>query len=76
MIQTNSRLVVQVKKTVTITAMFLCISMLILTVNAQTNQNPSSVNIVGGLLIVVVLAVILAIIGYGAYKLIRKWSAS
>jgi heme/copper-type cytochrome/quinol oxidase subunit 2 len=69
------------RKTIAVVAVFLYISMLILTANAQTpdssNANPQSGStLIGEIIAIVGVVAIFAVIAYAGYKVIKKWSSS
>ncbi len=69
------------RKTIAVLAVFLYISMLILTVNAQTpdslNANSQSGStLIGEIIAIVGVVAIFAVIAYAGYKVIKKWSSS
>jgi Tfp pilus assembly protein PilE len=69
------------RKTAVLSAFFLYVSTLILTVNAQTTEpsNASSqggATLIGQVLAVVGIVVVFAVIAYAGYKVVRKWSRS
>jgi hypothetical protein len=66
------------KKTIILSAVFLYISMFILTVKAQTTE-PSNANsqntstLIGQVLAVIGIVVVFSIIAYAGFKILRKW---
>ncbi len=69
------------RKTTVLSAVFLYISTLILTVKAQTtdpsNVNPqSTTTLIGQVIAIVVIIVVFSFIAYAGYKLLKKWSTS
>jgi hypothetical protein len=69
------------RKTIALSAVFLHISTLILTVSAQTTQ-PSNANLqsgttlIGQVIAIAGIIAIFSIIAYAGYKIIRKWSTT
>jgi hypothetical protein len=69
------------RKTILLSAAFLYISTLILTVSAQTTE-PSNTNsqggtaLIGQAIAVVGIVAVCAVIAYAGYKVVKKWSSS
>ncbi len=69
----------KLRKTPVLLAVFVFMSTLILTVNAETNSTPStsqqSSNLIGEIIGVVGIIIIFSVIAYAGYKVIKKWSS-
>jgi hypothetical protein len=69
------------RKTIAVVAVFLYISMLVLTATAQTPDSSSatpqsSSSLIGEIIAVIGIVAIFAVIAYAGYKVIKKWSYS